>query len=97
MIEFKDIPGVRRLCPPIVGRKIHITEVLNKEVAVFHYSVHRSKFYKDGICLRIQIEFNDEKRALFVGSQGILYYLEQINQFPFKTTIIKDNKYYHFT
>jgi hypothetical protein len=98
MRKFADI-GIKRMPVPLVGKKIPVIEVLNSLIVVFNYREKPSNYYESGICLHIQIEFENEKRVIFTGSTGLLYYLKQMaeDEFPFQATIIKDNKYYHFT
>jgi hypothetical protein len=47
----------------------------------------------------MQIMVGDDKRVLFISGKKLMEALEQINKsdFPFKTTIVKENDWYEFT
>jgi hypothetical protein len=84
-----------------VGNKIEVSELFNQEISVFAYKIVPSKFPKPGRdnCLHMQIELNGEKRVVFVTSEVLMRVLKQIpdDDFPFKTTIKKNQKMFVFT
>jgi len=83
------------------GEKIKINKILNREIAVLASRVTESKFKKNksGKVLMLQIEINDEKRVLFTGSDVLINQILHVTEtdYPFKTTIIKENEHYQFT
>lgn len=79
------------------GDKVKLDEVLNNEVVALDYKISGSK-YKTNSCLTLQIEYNEEKRVIFTGSQVLIDQIKKYeSMLPFKTTIKKINKYYTFT
>lgn len=84
----------------LIGDKVAITDVLDKEVVVMGYHVRPSKFKdKNKDCLILQLKVDDEYRVLFTGSSVLLNLIEQVEKdnFPFITTIKKEHKHYVFT
>ena len=83
------------------GEKIKINKVLNKEIIVFDFNISDSKVYKEkgtGKCLKLQIEYNNEKRIIFTSSCGLIEMIEQVPKdgFPFTTKIIQENERFIF-
>lgn len=83
------------------GDKIDIDRIMNKEIVVADYKVEPSKFTNKGSgqCLTLQIEYDNSKRVVFTGSSNLIKQIEQVpkEKFPFKATIIKENKTFQFT
>lgn len=75
----------------LTGVKIEIEKVLDKIITVFDFRVNGSKFSRDGMCLSIQIEYENDKRVIFTGSAVLLEDIEKIPKegFPFTTTIVR--------
>ena len=94
--KFKDLK-ITTTINHFVGDKISINKVINRPILIHEYKIENSKF-KDQ-CLHLQIEIDDTKRVLFVGSKNLINAIEQIPKdvFPVEATIIKDNNYYEFT
>lgn len=84
-----------------VGNKIEVAEIFNQQVTVHAYKITESKFPKPGRerCLHMQIELNGEKRVVFVTSEVLMRVLDSIpkDDFPFTTTIRKNQKRFEFT
>jgi hypothetical protein len=82
-----------------VGEKIKADKILNREIAVLDYKIEQSKYEGKGQCIHMQIMVGDDKRVLFISCKKLMEALEQINKsdFPFKTTIVKENDWYEFT
>jgi hypothetical protein len=82
-----------------VGEKIKADKILNREIAVLDYKIEQSKYEGKGQCIHMQIMVGDDKRVLFISGKKLMEALEQINKsdFPFKTTIVKENDWYEFT
>jgi hypothetical protein len=86
------------------GDKIKMERVLNREILVHEYKIEKSKVksYQDRgseRCLYMQISINDVKHVLFTGSTCLIEQIEQVpkSNFPFVTTIVKDNQRLMFT
>lgn len=95
---FKDI--AKRILPvtaKLLGKKIPVSEVLNKEIIICHYHFRPSK-YSDKKCAYIQIVYQGINYVLITDSVGIVFTLEQLmpDDFPFRGTIIKHDKMYQF-
>lgn len=90
--------------PPrgFIGDKLKITTVLNKEIIIHDFKLENSKIYTTRgtcKCLCLQISLNGEKHVVFTSSSGLINTIIQIekNQFPFTTTIIKDDERFIFS
>jgi hypothetical protein len=85
----------------MVGEKMKMAKVLNRQIIVHSFRVEKSKYPKNksGMCLYLQIEIEGVKWVIFTGSDVLLEQIEQvdINDFPFITTIQKNNEYFEFT
>lgn len=99
MKNFKDF-NIQTSTHNLVGDKIKIDRVLNKEISVYDFRLEDSK-YGDGNskCLYLQIKVNDEMRLIFTSSKPLIDAVQQVpkTDFPFTTTIIKENERYIFT
>ena len=100
MKKFKDF-GINPSSEGFVGDKIKITKILNREITVYKYRITESKFKEKGSgkYLNMQIGIGDEKHVVFTGSIGLMGMIEKVAKadFPFITTIIKDNDRLEFT
>lgn len=100
MKQFKDL-GITPNYKPMIGDKIKIDKVINIPVNVLDFKIEASKYKEkgNGKCLYIQIEHNGEKRIVFTGSIMLQDLIQQVpkNEFPFSTTIIKDNESFIFS
>lgn len=84
----------------MVGDKIKIDEVLNKEILVTDCRITDSIYKKDGNekVLTLQFELNGKKHILFTGSSVLMGQAEKYrDEMPFLTIINKVNKFYTFT
>ncbi len=83
------------------GDKIKIERVLNKQIEVIAYKIEDSKFKEkgNGKCLTLQIKIKEEMHIVFSGSVTLMQQIEKVSKedFPFESTIIKDNDRYQFT
>jgi hypothetical protein len=74
---------------------------MNKEIVVADFKVEDSKFTNKGSgkCLTLQIEYDNSKRVVFTGSTNLIQQIQQVpkEKFPFRATIIKENKTFQFT
>lgn len=96
MTRFSDISEEKIL----EGDKISIETVLNKEVIILGHKIMTSKYNKNnsGKCLYLQIEYQEEKRIIFTGSDVLIKQMDKYgNKCPFISTIKKINRYYTLT
>lgn len=101
MHEFKNF-GIESVSPSFVGDKIKMTKVLNKKIVVHGFKLDKSKFTEkgNGNCLCLQVKVDNEDRIIFTGSSNLMLLIQKVpkENFPFSTTIIKDdNDRYQFT
>lgn len=99
MKEFKNM-GIKPASTHFTGDKIKIDRILNREIVVENYRIEPSK-YKEvgGRCLQMQIRVEEEQRVVFTGSKVLIELIEQVEKadFPFKTTIVKEQERFEFT
>jgi len=84
----------------LVGDKIKIEEVLEKEIEVIGYEISDSKYQKSGNdkVLTLQFKLNGENRILFTGSKVLMGQAEKYkDKMPFLATIKRINRFYTFT
>jgi len=83
------------------GDRIDIEKVLNKEIKVIAFKIEPSKYPKPGCeeCLYLQIEHKDELRVIFSASGYLINAIKKVSEddFPFLTTIVKEEKRFEFT
>jgi len=84
------------------GEKIKISKVIDHEIVIYDFKLGDSKIFKDkenNKCLQLQILFNNEKRIIFTSAKGLIEVINQISKddFPFTTTIVKENDRFMFT
>jgi len=100
MKQFSEL-GIETTLKNFEGDKISPESVLNKKIKVLGFKIQESKFKEkgNGKCLHLQIEMNEEKRVLFTGSGYLMDTIQKVEDtdFPFSTTIIKQNKRFEFT
>jgi hypothetical protein len=99
MNKFKDF-GIKPTLQSLVGDKIKIERLLNREISVEDYRLEDSKYGTGGTkCLYMQIVYDKEKRVVFSGSKVLIELIEQIpkTKFPFTTIIVKENDRFEFT
>ncbi len=100
MNDFKDL-GIKPVTTCFNGKKIDIEDILNKQIVVCEYKIEDSKFQKKSgdKCLHLQIKIDDVERVVFTSGTMLMATLKMIdeNKFPFKTTIIKQNKRFEFS
>lgn len=93
MKKFNEM-GIQPEPQAFTGEKTKIHKVLNCEITVLDYRIEDSKFENgNGKRLKMQIEVKDVKQILFHGSVLLQNTIQKIpkENFPFTTTIIKDN------
>ncbi len=97
MNEFKSF-DIKAPVNGMTGDKISIDRILNKEIIVEKYETKPSKYGEGKDCLYLQIQLNSEQRVVFVGSATLMQMIKQVptDKFPFKTTIVKQDKRLEF-
>ncbi len=81
----------------LVGDKVSVSDILNKEITVLSYKIMKSKIEDDNYA-QIQIEINGVKKVVFTSSKVLKDQLETYkDHIPFIATIIKTRKYFSFS
>lgn len=98
MKNFKDF-GIRLPNNIFTGDKVKINRILNKEIIIHDFKIEDSKFKPGTKCLYLQIEEDQVKKVLFTGSTVLMASIQQVprEEFPFKTTIIKERECFEFS
>lgn len=99
MNQFKNF-GIKPNLQGLIGEKISISKILNKEIKVVDFRIVESKFDKgNGKCLHIQIETGNEMRLIFTGSTVLQDMIQRVQKdmFPFTTTIVEESERYEFS
>lgn len=98
MKEFKEFL-IKPTIESFIGDKIKIDKILNKKITINKFITEPSKYGEGARRLKLQIEFNDEKRIVFSGSSYLTDMIEQVpkDAFPFTTTIVKFDDTLQFT
>jgi hypothetical protein len=83
-----------------IGDSIKIDKVIGKEIVIDTYRIVESKYNKNesGKCLHLQIEFDNEKRVLFTGSDRLMNQINQVvkEDFPFIAKIERRGRGFEF-
>jgi len=99
MKSFSDL-GIQQ-SSRLIGEKIKINKVLNREIIIHKAKIEQSKYPKNksGKCLYLQIELEEEKHVIFTGSDVLIETIQQVDEqdYPFTATIIKSGEYFQFT
>lgn len=98
MKSFKDF-NIKVTTIAFIGDKIQMDRIINREITVTDFRIEDSIKKQGTKFLTMQIKVNDVSHVIFTGSR---YLMDQINQvpkseFPFTTTIVKDNGRYEFS
>ncbi len=100
--RFSEL-GVEASNDNLLGEKIKVGKVLDKEIRVVDYKIKPSKYTekgtgKNGKCLHLQIFFDDANRVIFSGSANLMNLLEKIpkSDFPFLAKIVKVDERFEF-
>lgn len=99
MKQFKDF-GIKSTISYFQGEKINMHKLLNRQIIVHDFKLEDSKYGKGNEkCLYIQISVGDAMRVVFTGSKSLIDAIQQVNKsdFPFITTIVKENERLEFT
>lgn len=99
MKRFKDFE-IKQSIQNLQGDKIKINKILNREITVHDYRIEDSKYGNGNTkCLYLQISIGENKHVVFTGSKNLIETIQQVNRedFPFITTIVKENERLEFT
>lgn len=98
MNNFKDF-NIKPKISTLVGDKIKIERVLNREITVTNYRVEPSKVRENTKCLHLELQMNGNKHVLFSGSSILIQMIEKVDRekLPFVTTIVKEGEHCEFT
>lgn len=99
MKKFKDF-GIKSDHAAFVGDKVKISKILNREISVLDFRIEDSKYGGGGSkCLHMQIEVGTTKHVVFTGSKNLIDQIQKVpkTEFPFSTTIVKENEWYEFS
>lgn len=83
---------------PMPGKKKRLDEILNKPISVVDFRITKSNKRENSDCLQIQFLLDGEVYILFTGSVVLIDQIQSVKEkLPFKTTIVKIDKYYSFS
>jgi hypothetical protein len=84
----------------MIGEKVKISKVLNREILITNYRIVESKYPKNksGKCLHLQFKLGDEFKILFTGSDVLIHTIEQVKteDLPIACQIIQEGEHYEF-
>ena len=82
---------------PMVGDKVRLGEILNKDIVVTDFRVIKSKHREGGECLQLQILVDSRVCIVFSGSGVLIHQIQSAaNEIPFAAQITKVDKYFSF-
>ena len=97
MIEYHKFSDFAKDEVALDGEKIKLKDILNQEILILRYSIHKSKF-KDENYLTIQFEKDTKRYIIFTGSCVLMDQIEKYaDKIPFLAVIRDFGKYYAFT
>lgn len=92
--------GITPTINSLVGDKIKINRILNREITVTDFRIEESKYGESGSkCLYIQFNIGDQQHVVFTGSKPLIETIQLVpkKDFPFTTTIVKIDQRYEFS
>jgi len=98
MNNFKNF-NIKPIISTFTGDKIKIDRILNTEIKVLEFKIEKSKQKENTNCLTLQIEKAGIKHIIFTGSTILMQMIQEVKKenFPFNTTIVRNNEYFEFT
>ncbi|MBQ0013138.1 MAG: hypothetical protein KBS86_01015 [Proteobacteria bacterium] len=98
--NFDDCPKFSEFATskmPLPGVKRRLDEVLNCDIVVTDFRVMKSKHNMNSECLQIQFVSSGDVCIAFTGSSVLMDQMQSASEhIPFKTRIVKIDKYYSF-
>ncbi len=99
MKNFSQL-NIKQASGTLVGDKIKISKILNRECIIHAFKIEVSKYPKNksGKCLYLQIEIENVKHVVFTGSDVLINTITQVpaEEFPFVATIVKEGEHFEF-
>lgn len=99
MNRFSDL-GIMPSKKRLLGDKIKISKILNREILIKDYRLEDSKYDKNksGKCLILQIELEGTRHVIFTGSDVLIDLIEQVpkEKFPFLASIVQEGDWFEF-
>lgn len=98
MKKFSELQ-IKPVDTALIGTKIKIDTVLDKEIEVIKYTVKDSKYGIDKKCLHLQIKFNSMDFVIFIGSKHLIGQISQVPEaeLPIQTIIKRKDGQLLFT
>ncbi|MDR1207057.1 MAG: hypothetical protein LBK26_01435 [Rickettsiales bacterium] len=98
MQEIPSFSDFADISPALSGTKMRIDQVLNQPIIIRGHRIIPSKKNAGEQCLHLQFEISGELCVLFTGSGVLINQCEKYaDKIPFRTTIIKPDKYFSFS
>lgn len=83
---------------PMPGDKKRLGDILNREIIVTDFRITNSKKREGDKCLQIQFLMDSNVYVLFTGSAVLIDQIQTVqDKIPFKTVIVKVDKYFSFS
>lgn len=98
MKQFSEF-NIQVSLPTLVGDKIKMVRILNKEIIVHAFLIKPSKINIGKDYMELQISVKDTKHVVFTQSYSLMEMIKKVKteDFPFTTTIEKKDERYQFT
>lgn len=100
MGKFSEL-GIKNEVKSFIGDKVHMDKILNREITVHDFKIEDSDYKDKGDGKRLCISFSlgGTRHIVFTGSIQLRNMIQQVKttDFPFDTTIIKENRGLLFT
>lgn len=99
MKKFSDFNILPMMNNTLVGLKIKMSGVLNRNIIVHDYKIVDSKHHQGEKCLYLQINLDGSMRVIFTGSAFLIDTVSKIPKdgFPFTTKIVEINQMFQFS
>jgi hypothetical protein len=101
MLDDSELPAFADFseeAPPFEGEKKHISELINREIIVVAHKVMPSKKREGDSCLYLSLRLDGQPCIMFSGSAVLRDLCDKYSsKMPFRTKIVKVDKYYTFS
>ena len=99
MNSFKDL-GIETQSACLVGEKIKIAKILNRNIIITNFRIEASKFPKNKSmkCLHLEIEVDNERKIVFTGSDVLISTIEKVRKedLPIFCQIVQEGEHFEF-
>ncbi len=83
---------------PMPGDKKFMNDILNREITITDFRISGSKKRNGTDCLQLQFLMDDAVCVVFTGSSVLIDQIQSSKEnIPFRTTVVKRDKYYSFS